>query len=64
MIFTSIQAACITVKVENSFNLLPPDKKFPKQGRVTVKFGNIIRFSEKDSYENITKMIYEKIKEL
>ncbi len=64
MIFTSIQAACIPVKVENSFNLLPPDKKFPKQGRVTVKFGNIIRFSEKDSYENITKVIYEKIKEL
>lgn len=64
MIFTSIQAACIPVKVENSFNLLPPDKKFPKQGRVIVKFGNIIRFSEKDTYENIAKIIYEKINEL
>ncbi|MBP9866739.1 MAG: AMP-binding protein [Candidatus Pacebacteria bacterium] len=54
----------VPIYIQGTYTLLPKGKKLPKKGTVHLYLGKNIMFSEKETYESISKNLHTKIQEL
>lgn len=62
-IIKDLNVPVVPVKIENTFKLLPYNKKIPAKGKVNLKFGDLLIFKSESS-EDITRTLEEKIKNM
>lgn len=62
-IIKDLNVPVVPIKIENTFKLLPYDKKIPKKGDVKIKFGDLL-YLQNESSEKITGVLEETIKKL
>ena len=64
MIGSRLNLKVVPVRIEGLDRVLPQGRKFPKPGRVTVKFGRALDISGGDDYESLARQIEAAVKRL
>lgn len=58
------RCAALPILIKGAFDIMPKGRKFPRPGKVTVRFGRPVGPRPDDDYESMNERIYEAMLEL